>query len=180
LALHRRPFSRCWGIGLGRTGTTTLCEAFRILGYSNVIHNPQFEALATMDAGADNGVVIFYKYLDYKYPGSKFILTVRDLDSWLESIEYIFRKAPVLSIDEDIPIMRRMTIYESVVFERETFVAAFERHHRDVKRYFSARPDDLLEMNIIAGDGWNKLCPFLDAPFPSVPFPYLHRRSAGS
>jgi hypothetical protein len=157
-----------------------LCEAFRILGYSNVIHNPQFEALATMDAGADNGVVIFYKYLDYKYPGSKFILTVRDLDSWLESIEYILSKAPVLSTDEDIPIMRRMTIYESVVFERETFIAAFERHHRDVKRYFSGRPDDLLEMDIIAGDGWDKLCPFLDAPFPSVPFPHLHRRSAGS
>ncbi len=178
MGTQRRPISRCWGIGLGRTGTTTLCEAFRILGYSNVMHNPPFEALATADAGADNGVVVFYKYLDYKFPGSKFILTVRDLASWLESIEYITNKAPITSLDDDIPIMRRMAIYKSVMFEREAFIAAFERHHRDVKRYFSARSDDLLEMNIIAGDGWDKLCPFLGAPFPSMPFPHLHRRSA--
>jgi Sulfotransferase domain len=177
---QRRPISRCWGIGLGRTGTTTLCEAFRILGYTNVVHNPPFEALATMDAGADNGVVIFYKYLDYKFPGSKFILTVRDMDSWLDSVKYISEKAPILSLDEDIPIMRRMMIYETVVFQREMFIAAAERHHRDIKRYFSTRPDDLLEMNIIAGEGWDKLCPFLGVPLPSVPFPHLHRRPAGS
>jgi hypothetical protein len=140
------------------------------------VHNPPFEALATMDAGADNGVIIFYKYLDYKFPGSKFIITVRELDSWLESIEYISKKAPILSLDEDIPIMRRMLIYESIVFEREAFIAAFERHHQDVKRYFRGRSDDLLEMNIISGDGWDKLCPFLGAPLPSVPFPHLHRR----
>ncbi len=70
-----RPFSRCWGIGLGRTGTTSLCEAFSTLGYRRVMHNPPFEALQTADAGADNGVTIFYKYLDYIHPGSKFILT---------------------------------------------------------------------------------------------------------
>jgi Sulfotransferase domain len=73
-----------------------------------------------------------------------------------------------------------MMIYETVVFQREMSIAAAERHHRDIKRYFSTRPDDLLEMNIIAGEGWDKLCPFLGVPLPSVPFPHLHRRSAGS
>jgi hypothetical protein len=165
---------------LGRTGTTTLCEAFRILGYSNVMHNPPFEALATADAGADNGVVLYYKYLDYKFPSSKFILTVRDLDSWLDSMEYISTKFPILSLDDDIPIMRRMLIYETVVFQSEKFIAAVERHHQDVRRYFSGRSEDLMEMNIIAGDGWDKLCPFLGVPLPSMPFPHLHRRSAES
>jgi len=116
--MQRRPISRCWGIGLARTGTTSLCQAFRTLGYSNVVHNPPFEALASADAGADNGVVIFFKYLDYKFPGSKFVLTVRDLDGWLDSMEYIYRSFPILSLDDDVPIMRRMLIYEAITFER--------------------------------------------------------------
>jgi hypothetical protein len=32
-------------------------------------------------------------------------------------------------------------------------------------------------MNLVEGDGWEKLCPFLGVPVPSVPFPHLHRRA---
>ena len=69
-----------------------------------------------------------------------------------------------------------MTLYESVIFDAEKFSAAYHRHHADVRRYFADRPDDLLEMNIIEGDGWEKLCPFLGLPTPAVPFPHLNRR----
>lgn len=167
---------KCWGIGLGRTGTTTLCEAFRILGYRHVGHNPTFEVLRTLDAGADNGVVLYYKYLDYKFPSSKFILTVRSVDSWLESMEYITIKHPVNSRDEDIPIQRRTLIYETVIFDRQKFIDAHRRHHEDVHRYFRDRPSDLLEMDIIDGDGWSKICPFLGLPIPQSPFPHLNGR----
>jgi hypothetical protein len=30
----------------------------------------------------------------------------------------------------------------------------------------------LLVMNIIEGDGWDKLCPFLGTKIPSLPFPH--------
>jgi hypothetical protein len=65
-----------------------------------------------------------------------------------------------------------------VKFERDKFVAAYARHHADVRRYFRGRPDDLLEMNILEGDGWEKLCPFLGIPVSSEPFPHLNHRSA--
>lgn len=172
-----RPFSRCWGIGLGRTGTTSLCEALAILGYRNILHNPSFEALHTADAGADNGVTIFYKYLDYIYPGSKFILTVRDLDSWLDSMEYASSIFTLTSLDDRIQIMRRMLIYETIRFDKRKFRDAYARHCDDVKRYFYRRPEDLLEMNITAGEGWASLCPFLGVPISSMPFPHSHRRA---
>ena len=175
--MPQRPFSRCWGIGLGRTGTSSLCEAFRLLGYHNVLHNPPFEALATADAGADNGVLIFYKYLDYKFPGSKFVLTLRERESWLRSMEYANRIFRVTSLDDDVPIMRRMTIYETVRFDREKYSAAYDRHHAEVRRYFRDRGDDLLEMNINEGEGWDRLCPFLGVGVPDVPFPHLHQRA---
>jgi hypothetical protein len=176
----RRPFSRCWGIGLGRTGTTTLCQAYSILGYRNVLHNPSFEELRSADAGADNGVAIFYKYLDYIYPGSKFVLSVRDLESWLESMQYIISVSPVNSLGDHIPIMRRMLIYETIRFDRIKFADAYARHYDNVQHYFRDRPEDLLEINIVAGEGWEKLCPFLEVSIPPVPFPHAHRRPAGN
>jgi len=168
----------CWGIGLGRTGTNSLCEALRLLGYERVEHNPPFERLASLDGGADNGVLLFYKYLDYKFPNSKFVLMLRPLEDWLHSMEFAASRYPVLSNDDDLAIMRRMQLYESVTFEREKFVRAYHRHHDDVRRYFLKRPDDLLEMSLVGGEGWDKLCPFLGLEQPSAPFPHLHAQAS--
>ena len=166
----------CWGIGLGRTGTTSFCMALEILGYQNVLHNPLFDQLKDAEAGADNGVTIYYKYLDYKYPNSKFVLLLRDVDDWLPSIKYIIDKHPVSSRTMDEAIKRRMILYETVSFDRDKFITAYHRHCENVRHYFRDRPNDLLEMNIVAGDGWEKLCPFLEKPMPSRPFPHLNER----
>ncbi len=169
--------AHCWGIGLGRTGTKSFCEALRILGYDPIQHNPPFEALRALQGGADNGVLLFYKYLDHRFPNSQFVLTLRPLEDWLESMEYAAERFPVQSPDDDIPIMRRMLLYESVTFDRAKFVAAYERHHADVRRYFADRRNCLLEMNLISGEGWEVMCPFLGLPIPDVPFPHLHARA---
>lgn len=169
---------RAWGIGLGRTGTTSFCGSLLVLGYQNVIHNPTFEQLAHLDGAADNGCTIFYKYLDYKFPGSKFVLLTRDLKPWLDSAEYIHGHEPI-DRSEDVIIMRRMLLYETVVFDKEKFVETYYRHHEDVRRYFAGRPDDLLEMDITKGDGWEKLCPFLELPIPDQPFRNANKRVDG-
>ena len=83
---------RVWNIGLPRTGTTTFCEALKILGYTKIKHNPRYEHLNDLQAASDAGCVLYYKYLDYKYPNSKFILAQRDLASWLASAEFIYKK----------------------------------------------------------------------------------------
>ena len=142
---------------------------------TRVKHNPRFDLLATLEAASDIGCVIFYKYLDYKHPDSKFVLCTRDLDSWLDSIQFICEKYP--STDKDIAILRRMLLYESVTFNRQKFIDAYYRHHEDVRRYFHDLRMDLLEMNIIEGDGWEKLCPFLKLPIPKVPFPHFNKRT---
>jgi hypothetical protein len=35
-----------------------------------------------------------------------------------------------------------------------------ERHDREVMEYFKNREEDLLVLDIAAGEGWEKLCPF--------------------
>lgn len=166
---------RVWDIGLPRTGTTTFCEAVKLLGYTKVKHNPRYEHLEDLEAASDAGCVLYYKYLDFKFPNSKFVLALRDLDSWLASAEFIYTKYP--ATDKDIAILRRMHIYESVTFDRGKFIDAYHRYHADVRRYFKDRPDDLLEMNIVEGEGWEKLCPFLDMPVPEQAFPHRNKRT---
>ena len=129
----------------------------------------------SLDGASDNGCTIFYKYLDQRFPGSKFVLTTRDLELWLPSIEYITTRDPVGPKD-NVQIQRRMLLYETVDFDRDKMIAAYHRHHADVRRYFRNRPDDLLEMDITKGDGWEKLCPFLGLAVPNVAFPLDHQR----
>lgn len=166
---------RVWDIGLPRTGTTTFCKAVKLLGYTQVQHNPRYEHLQDLEAASDAGCVLYYKYLDFKYPNSKFVLALRDLDSWLASAEFIYTKYP--ATDKDIAILRRMHIYESVTFDKVKFRDAYHRHHEDVRRYFKDRPHDLLEMSIVDGDGWEKLCPFLELPVPAEAFPHTNKRT---
>jgi hypothetical protein len=50
-------------------------------------------------------------------------------------------------------------------------------HYKNVLEYFKNRPDDLLIIDICAGQGWEKLCPFLDKPLPQYPFPEIQERA---
>ncbi len=167
---------KAWAIGLGRTGTTSFCEALKILGYNRVVHNPVFEELKDLDGASDNGCTIFYKYLDYKFPGSKFILLTRDLKPWLDSAEYMHG---AIDRSQDLMIMRRMLIYGTVEYDRDKFIYTYHRHHKDVRTYFQDRPNDLLEMDITTGEGWEKLCPFLEVPIPDEAFPFQNKRIDG-
>ena len=37
-----------------------------------------------------------------------------------------------------------------------------------VREYFKVRPHDLLIIDVAAGEGWEKLCPFLEQPIPDA------------
>jgi hypothetical protein len=132
MALLRYP--KVWGIGLARTGTTTLCQVFRRLGYERVLHNPHFPLLETADAAADNECALFYRYLDYRFPGSKFILTTRALKDWLKSIKLVLDSYPVG--EDNIAIFRRMTLYGTVSFDELKMTRTYLRHHAEVQYYF--------------------------------------------
>ena len=182
---------RIFGIGFSKTGTTSLTRALRILGYKTN-HFPysalRFEAgrlrldmerISRWDAVTDSPVALFYDRLAEKFENAKFILTVRDIDSWLDSCEcnhvwpgdYVrnkgIRKLPhirtILSLHHHV--------FGSERFHRATFRDAYERHVTQVREYFAANGHDLLVTDICGGDGWEPLCRYLGAPIPDQPFP---------
>ena len=178
---------KIFGIGLSKTATTSLGRALRYLGYAtndfpSFRYIPHFllwiksKELQQHDAFTDISVIPFYQKLDKQFPGSKFIYTVRDMDSWLDSCRNYPRfQYPPMRLPFKI-IKLRQKIYDSIRFDENKFREAYLRHHEEVVHYFKDRQQDLLTLNICKGDGWEKLCPFLGEKIPDVPFPYVNVR----
>ena len=169
-------------IGLSKTGTTSLAHALTILGYKTK-DNPGIinydagdlssidtSALEENDAISDTPIPSFYRELDTKYPDSKFILTVRDMDGWLVSCKKQFTQK-LADKQNDAHNRLFMDLYDSTVFDEEKFRKGYQDFVDGVYRYFADRQQDLLTLNISSGDGWETLCPFLGKPVPDVPFP---------
>jgi len=165
---------KIFGIGLSGTGTHSLIVALRILGYRSRHYPRSLKEFDQYQALADIPVSSRYRNLDVMFPGSKFILTVRDTKSWLRSRE---RKPP----DEKPPSLwkmeSRLGTYGRVdmTYDEDFFIQAYERYHAGVHKYFADRPDDFLALDIIGGDGWENLCPFLGREIPDAPFPCERR-----
>jgi hypothetical protein len=193
--------AKVFGIGLSRTGTTSLTHALQLLGYK-AIHFPhdsvtrtevyrcldsdaQCLSLALLqeaDAITDTPVCCVYKALDKAYPGSKFILTVREKRSWLRScrsfwlgeLEPLCRALPESWLPQYLHVIHER-LYGTQQYEEETFSRAYDAYTAEVREYFRERSQDLLIMDLCSGEGWSKLAPFLEVPLPETRFPWLNR-----
>lgn len=176
-----RRSPKVFGIGFHKTGTTSLARALTLLGYRvtgpNGVNDPKiaenvydlaYREAERHDAVQDNPWPLLYKELDQWFPGSKFVLTVRPTDEWIRSQVRHFKTATT-------PM--RTWIYGVGCPEgnEKIYTERYERHYRDVLTYFRDRPDDLLILDITAGEGWEKLCPFLDLPIPAQDFPSANK-----
>lgn len=170
-------------IGFHKTGTKSLALALEHLGYRvtgpNGVLNPDisrdvyklaFSNVEEYDAFQDNPWPIIYKELDEKYPGSKFILTLRPTDSWIRSVLRHFGGAHT-------PMREWIYGVGCPRGNEAIYISTYERHNREVLAYFSERPADLLVLRLTEGDGWEKLCRFLGKEVPDIPFPHLNKAS---
>ena len=170
---------KVWGIGLGRTGTKSLCSALNILGYKTIHNPPSLSEISSpdIDGCAEGTTALHFKYLDLRFPDSKFILTTREISSWLNSCnEAIKNIYPIDRFSENDPfynamIRNRSSRYGGLNYNEEQLIEKYYQHHFDVVSYFKGRNHQLLIMDIANGDGWAKLCPFLEAAIPSHDFP---------
>ncbi len=166
--------AKVFGIGLSRTGTRSLDAAFKELGLRSEHLLFDLDRIAHLDAATHAPVARAYEELDRRYPGSRFILTVRSRDDWLESCRRFFRREPASGSTEDL----LLDLYGTTTFDADSFAAAYRAHRRDVLRHFRRRPGDLLVLDVCGGEGWEKLCAFLGLPVPDVPFPHRHQAPA--
>ena len=179
--------TKIFGIGWAKTGTTTLGNCFRILGFD---HQSQDLSLVT-DIGKgdlsriialakkketfeDWPWIILYKELDEAFPGSRFVLTKRKSEKWIASYKNMLGNASEAS--EELNEIRQILyglpfpkVSESQLIER------YEKHNTEVERYFRDRSKDILTIDWERGNGWKELCEFLEKDIPNEPFPHANK-----
>jgi hypothetical protein len=185
--------TRIFGIGMQKTATTSLDKALQLLGFDSahwldgkwavailkeMRATGRSETLERHYALCDLPIAILFRELDRAYPGSKFILTVRDEVDWLVSARdhwsythNTFRrdwdKWPAANT------IHRAT-YGQHHFDAVVMLERYRRHNAEVREYFKNRPGDLLTLDMSKGAGWKELCPFVERPIPNIPYPRVY------
>lgn len=184
-------------VGLSRTGTTTLTAALRRLGYL-AAHwvNPatgqmlSAEDAALFDAMTDAPVADAVEDLADRYPDARFLLTLRPAESWTRSLLSHMRREHGLAdaaamehlLRSGAPLLhggRWAAVYARQLLVPGGLGAAPAAHSARVRARFRDEPGRLLEFDLWAGDGWEKLCGFLDLPVPAEPFPRENTAPSG-
>lgn len=178
--------AKVFGIGLNKTGTTTLGECLKVLGFSHASRSRKlledvrvrndltdvFRTVDRFDSFEDWPYPLIYRELDERYPNSKFILTVRkDKFIWLESLKKHSLRTRPLSHSRALAY----GFHYPFGHERE-HVDLYEHHNKKVVEYFEDRASDLLVLCWENGDGWPELCAFLGRDQPDLPLPHANRQ----
>jgi Sulfotransferase domain len=166
---------KVFGIGLARTGTSSLNRAVKELGLTSKHFPRHYGAALEYECLTDTSVTVGYKYLDFMFPGSKFILTTRAEDEWLESMAALVGHLHSRGIADRYHRLHR-ALYGSTVYDETRFRHAYRRHHSDVLTYFADRPTDLLVLRISDPNAYPALATFLGRAPTDKPFPHLNRR----
>ncbi|MGY6587760.1 MAG: sulfotransferase family protein [Wenzhouxiangella sp.] len=174
-----RPKVIC--IGWHKTGTSTLGRALVQLGYSvlgcrlDMVHplrrddiDAVMEVAREFDALQDVPWAALFRELDQSFPGSRFILTERDEDSWLTSASRHFA-------DTYVPLHEWLYGKGVLRGNEDLYLARYREHNQQVKSYFESRPEDLLVLRLGDGDEWHRICHFLGHQVPNGRFPHENK-----
>ena len=164
---------KIFGIGIGRTATSSLSYALMQLGIKTwhapamlnrenmVNYTQKFDALTDLWSVTDIG----FKELYEMFPNALYILTLRESKSWLNSTKY-YKKLG--SISKWFPGYKEMQNKIKLLS-----IKYYEDYNASVIEFFKNKPNKLLIMNIPKGNGWKKLCTCLELDEPLEPFPHI-------
>jgi hypothetical protein len=114
------------------------------------------------DALLDGRLYEAYRPLAQQHPDARFLLTTRDKEAWMLSriTHVLFNRV------RGLPTWREIsTEYSSKLWDS---------HYGQVHEFFRGSPR-CLTIDVCAGEGWEKLCPFLGKPIPAQDFPAANR-----
>lgn len=194
-ATAARHEGKLFGLGLSRTGTTSLHAAAVLMGLS-AVHYPlcyRNLALHWLDGDfsptrtglfrcyTDLPTPCFFRELDRSHPGSKFVLTRRDETAWLESVERLHARPQRPSPKTPLRQRIRERCYGGLEFDRVRYLDIYRRHDESVRAHFVARPDALLVLDVARdADPWQRLADFLGIAAATRRFPHLMNPDLGS
>ena len=156
-----RQAEKVFAIGENKSGTTSLHRIFQDLGYRSYHgtkwRNTSRPAMYRFYDSFCDGTPDDFRRLDQMFPNARFILQVRDLDTWIDSrLEHI-RRLPPNKLRHPL-----WTVEESSI---RAWVTLRNAYHIDVLTHFKDRPQDLLLINYIRDpEAADKIAAFLGHP----------------
>ena len=200
--------SKIFCIGAGKTGTTSLESFFRSLGFrvgdqakgELLVHEWAVRNFAPIIALAEAAQFFqdipfscpfTFQAMDTAFPGSKFILSVRDdAEEWFASVTRFHTKIigkgrlPTADDLKEFPYRYKGWLWEAVkviygVSEEEPYrkdflIDWYTRHNDEVKRYFAYRRDSLLVVNVSDQRAAEQLMTFVGLPYKGEQMPHLN------
>jgi hypothetical protein len=182
-------------IGANKTGTTSLMTTFKRFGF--IVGN-QHRAESLIDDYISSDFTSLLKYcrtaevfqdfpfsfpesykiVDEAFPGSKFILSVRNSpDEWYNSVirfhSKIFGRGNLPTVAQlkyaryvhPGWIWKAMQhlyhVSELNPYDKEKLIKRYDEHNAEVIDYFSDRKDDLLVINLSEAEAYQRFCSFI-------------------
>jgi len=182
-------------IGSNKTGTTTLTQMLKVLGYRvcpenimynfgstyfidqlNKKYNNLFNLVQKYDAFEDRpwNHGSFYKDLYEKFPDSKFILTIRNTDNWIESYRRWNKK---IKLDKQwfYPLISELCYgNKDFLNDEELMRKIYEERNNEIINFFKDS-DKLLIMDLEKTNSYDEICKFLNKEIIKDPFPHLNK-----
>jgi len=141
--------------------------------------NYNLSILEKYDVLLDTPIPAVFAQLDECWPDSKFILTVRPIDPWINSTRDAgFNQKYARPKNGSVIDFYNNILFGCSVFNEDRYRWVYETHHKNVERYFSgAKADQLLIMNFDrdSNTGWKELCEFLGQEIPDQKFPHENK-----
>jgi hypothetical protein len=182
-------------IGFYKTGTTTLFEALKLLGYRTVngdkpgsypgaddgasliplidAGNYRLPTFDLFDAFTDGPYFQIWREIHAQFPDAKYVFTVRDEQRWIDSCVRFYANRRI----------RPMRVWmfgphadpSRSEAARNAWLEAYCAHNAAVRAHFAnASHDRFLELDLVRRPRWDELCAFLNCPVPSVPLPHAN------
>jgi hypothetical protein len=195
-------------IGLNKTGTRSAKKALIDLGYDFGDQRTAALFLDDLIQGDFSGLLRFcqsaeafkdipfscpkiYEALDKEFPGSRFILTIRDSsEQWFESLVTFHSKilqTPGTPTYDDLAsstkgpyrgfLLKAMTyIFPNMpLYCKDGYMRVYNEHNQEAVSYFHNRPNDLLVLNLAPPTAYQDFCAFLGHQPRYSHFPWENR-----
>lgn len=179
-----KPF-KVFGIGLNRTGTSTLKIALRQLGYKHCRRQRQlinqyykqdfraiFQEIAHHDSFDDWPWPLMYKEILAEYGDrARFVLTKRATpEIWVNSLKSHAEVTP------NQGARKRIYGYDYPHGAEAAHMLYYDKHNAEAQKFFrnSNAQNQLLEVCWGRRNNWKSLAKFLGEPVPNMIFPHVN------
>lgn len=194
-------------IGRNKTGTTSLKHEFIDRGfivgnelvaqlmlrepYRNKDFRPIIEYCKTAQVFQDVPFswIGTYKHIDKAYPNSKFILSVRDAESWCKSA--VNHMSNQITNGERVPTIEDFKSFKNGYYykdflakayrgtvkhplDKDFLINEYNKHNQDVIEHFKGT-DRLLVVNVSNQSDYSKFCEFLNLEQANDSFPWKNK-----